>query len=136
MWFVVVFMTFSLLKPLRYFQYLPNFEVENFSSVAERIANHYSVWELFCHWNFEMIHFIQLERPMPFCPGTPHCTIKGSAKHVRLSLFFSHSSWLAEGKTSRYERKHFSLQLGTIPTADRDYPSRESTLQHLFLCIP
>ena len=39
--------------------------------VAERIANHYLVRESFCHWNFESIHFIQWERPMPFCPGTP-----------------------------------------------------------------
>ena len=41
-------------------------------SVAERIVNRYLVRELFCHWNFEMIHFIQLEWPMPFYPGTPH----------------------------------------------------------------
>ena len=40
--------------------------------VAERIANHYLVQELFCHWNFEIIHFIQLERPMPSYSGTPH----------------------------------------------------------------
>ena len=42
--------------------------------VAERISNHYLVRELFCHWNFEIIHFIPFERPMPFCPGTHYQT--------------------------------------------------------------
>ena len=68
--------------------------------VAERIANHYLVRELFCHWNFEIIHFIQLERPMLFCPGT----IKGSAKHMRsLFPFLIPLGWQL-GKTSQHKR--------------------------------
>ena len=51
-------------------------------------------------------------------------TIKGSAKHMRpLFSFLIPHGWQI-GKTSQYERYHFSLQLGTIPTADRDHLER------------